>query len=229
VKLQNFIGAKFREEVCVYSILYTLYYIIYTHTSIYPYTPIPLYIYTLIHLYPYTPIPLYTYTLIHLYPYTPIAKVVFTKGATDAINIVAQSWTQRLVPGDEIILSVMEHHANLVPWQMAAARTGAVLKFVQLTPDQQLDMVHFQTLLSPRTKLVSISHASNVLGSVNPVEEIISLAHAAGALVLLDACQVCYDVIMLLCYYVIMLLCYYVTMLLCYMFYVLCFRLYVIC
>lgn len=116
-------------------------------------------------------------------------EIIFTRGATDAINLVAQSWTQRLKPGDEIILSVMEHHSNLVPWQMVAQRTGAVLRFVQLTEFEALDMNHFHSLLNSKTKLVAISHASNVLGVVNPINQIINDAHSVGALVLLDACQ----------------------------------------
>mmetsp|Transcript_31803 Transcript_31803/g.53657 ORF Transcript_31803/g.53657 Transcript_31803/m.53657 type:complete len:465 (-) Transcript_31803:58-1452(-) len=116
-------------------------------------------------------------------------EVIFAKGATEAINTVALSWGQRLQAGDEIILTVMEHHANLVPWQMLAQRTGAVLKFVQMTPSQQFDVDHFHSLLSPKTKMVAIAHASNVLGSINPVEEVIQSAHEVGAVVLLDACQ----------------------------------------
>jgi len=116
-------------------------------------------------------------------------EIIFTRGATEAINLVALSWGQRLQAGDEIILSVMEHHSNLVPWQMLAQRTGAVLKFVQLTPTMEYDLDHFRSLLSPRTKLVSIAHASNVLGTCNPVEEIIEAAHRVGAIVMLDACQ----------------------------------------
>ena len=116
-------------------------------------------------------------------------EIVFTKGATDAINLVAMSWGQRLRPGDEIILTVMEHHANLVPWQMLAQHTGAVLKFVQLTPSMEFDMDHFHSLLSPRTKMVAFAHVSNVLGCVNPAREITAAAHRVGAVVLLDACQ----------------------------------------
>eukprot|EP01035_Chromulina_nebulosa_P020748 gene20748-26903_t len=116
-------------------------------------------------------------------------EIIFTKGATDAINLVSLSYTQRLQPGDEIILSVMEHHSNLVPWQMAAQRTGAVLKFVNLSADQTLDLNHFNSLLNERTKIVAISYASNVLGVTNPVKEIINNAHKYGAVVLLDACQ----------------------------------------
>lgn len=116
-------------------------------------------------------------------------EIIFTRGATEAINIVSLSWSNRLQPGDEIILSVMEHHSNLVPWQLAAERTGAVLKFVHLTKDMTFDMDEYKSLLSSKTKMVSIVHASNVLGCVNPVKEIISEAHKVGAVVLLDACQ----------------------------------------
>lgn len=116
-------------------------------------------------------------------------EIIYTKGATEAINIVASSFSQRFKEGDEIILSVMEHHSNLVPWQMAAQRTGAVLKFVQLTSDMKFDLDHYYSLLSEKTKFVALSYASNVLGVVNPVKEIISAAHDVGAHVLLDSCQ----------------------------------------
>jgi cysteine desulfurase / selenocysteine lyase len=117
------------------------------------------------------------------------SEIIFTRGATAAINLVAMSLSQTLKEGDEIILSVMEHHSNLVPWQMAAQRTGAVLKFVKLTDSMEFDLEHFYSLLSDRTKIVSIAHASNVLGTVNPVREVIKAAHEKGALVMLDACQ----------------------------------------
>jgi cysteine desulfurase/selenocysteine lyase len=116
-------------------------------------------------------------------------EIVFTKGATDAVNLVAMSWGQRLSPGDEIVLTVAEHHANLVPWQMLAQRTGAVLRFVTLTENMELDLDQYKSLLSERTKLVAFSHVSNVLGAVNPVREMTDMAHAVGAVVLLDACQ----------------------------------------
>ena len=116
-------------------------------------------------------------------------EIIFTKGATEAINIVALSWTQRLQPGDEIVLSVMEHHSNLVPWQLAAQRTGAVLKFVRLNGSMEFDLEHYYSLLSPKTKLVAVVHASNVLGTCNPIKEIARAAHAVGAKVLVDACQ----------------------------------------
>jgi cysteine desulfurase/selenocysteine lyase len=117
-------------------------------------------------------------------------EIVFTRNATEAINLVAYSWgMNNLQPGDEIILSVMEHHSNIVPWQFVAAKTGAVLKFVELTPEETLDLAHFQKLLSDKTKLVSVVHVSNTLGCINPVAEICTLAHKYGAKVLIDACQ----------------------------------------
>jgi len=117
-------------------------------------------------------------------------EVVYTRNASEAINLVAYAWgMDNLKEGDEIILSVMEHHSNIVPWQLVAARTGAVLKFVKLSPEQGLDMEHFKELLGPNTKLVTIAHVSNTLGCTNPIREIAELAHAQGAKVLVDACQ----------------------------------------
>ncbi|MBU6229349.1 MAG: SufS family cysteine desulfurase [Cyanobacteria bacterium REEB459] len=117
-------------------------------------------------------------------------EIVFTRNASEAINLVAYSWGMgTLQPGDEIILSVMEHHSNLVPWQFVAQRTGAVLRFVGLTPDQSFDLDQFRTLISDRTRLVAINHVSNTLGCINPVEEVIKLAHHYGARVLIDGCQ----------------------------------------
>jgi len=117
-------------------------------------------------------------------------EIIFTRGATEAINLVALSWGQRLGKGDEIVLTEMEHHSNLVPWQMLAQRTGAVLKFVRMNSTMQFDVQQYQELLaSGKVKLVSVAHASNVLGTCNPIEEIIKMAHDAKALVMLDACQ----------------------------------------
>ncbi len=117
-------------------------------------------------------------------------EIVYTRNASEAINLVAYSWgMSELKAGDEIILSVMEHHSNLIPWQFVAQRTGAVLKFVGLTETGEFDLEQFKTLLSDRTKLVAIVHVSNTLGCENPVDEIIPLAHGVGAKVLLDACQ----------------------------------------
>ena len=117
-------------------------------------------------------------------------EVVFTRNATEAINLVAYSWgLNNLKPGDEIILSVMEHHSNIIPWQLIAQKTGAVLKYVELTPEETFDLEQFKKLLCDKTKLVSIVHVSNTLGCINPVKEICQLAHQQQAKVLIDACQ----------------------------------------
>lgn len=117
-------------------------------------------------------------------------EIVYTRNASEAINLVAYAWGMNtLQPGDEIILSVMEHHSNLVPWQFVAQRTGAVLKFVELTETEEFDFEQFQSLLSDKTKLVSVVHISNTLGCINPVREICAAAHRYGAKVLIDACQ----------------------------------------
>jgi cysteine desulfurase / selenocysteine lyase len=117
-------------------------------------------------------------------------EIVFTRNASEAINLVAYSWgLSHLQQGDEIILSVMEHHSNLVPWQMIAARTGAVLKHVELTETEEFDFEHYKSLLSDKTKLVSVVHVSNTLGCINPVNAIATEAHKYGAKVLIDACQ----------------------------------------
>jgi cysteine desulfurase/selenocysteine lyase len=117
-------------------------------------------------------------------------EIVYTRNATEAINLVAYSWgMSNLQRGDEIILTVMEHHSNLIPWQFVAQRTGAELRFVHLTETEEFDLEHFKSLLSDRTKLVSVVHVSNTLGCINPAKEICSLAHHYGAKVLIDACQ----------------------------------------
>jgi cysteine desulfurase/selenocysteine lyase len=117
------------------------------------------------------------------------SEIVFTKGGTEAINLVASSYGLRLEAGDEIVLSVMEHHANIVPWHLLRERKGVVLRFVPVTDDGRLDMDAYATLLGPRTRMVALSHMSNVLGTVNPAADIIEIAHAAGVPVLLDGCQ----------------------------------------
>ncbi len=117
-------------------------------------------------------------------------QIIFTSGATAAINLAARSFGDRFLnPGDEILLTEMEHHANLVPWQQTAERTGAVIRYVPLTDDGRLDLDAFDRLLGPRTKLVALTAVSNVLGTINPLAEIISRAHAAGAEVLVDGAQ----------------------------------------
>ncbi|PSP18594.1 MAG: cysteine desulfurase [Cyanobacteria bacterium QS_8_64_29] len=117
-------------------------------------------------------------------------EIVFTRNATEAINLVAYSWgLSNLQPGDEILLSVMEHHSNLVPWQMLARQTGAVLKHVPLSAQESLDLEQFRALLSERTRLVALAHVSNMLGCINPIADAAAIAHQYGARVLVDACQ----------------------------------------
>ncbi len=118
------------------------------------------------------------------------AEIIYTRNASEGINLVAYSWGMaNLQAGDEIILSVMEHHSNIVPWQMVAAKTQAVLKFVNLTANEDFDLEHYKSLLNNRTKLVAVVHISNTLGCINPIREIIDLAHHYDAKVLIDACQ----------------------------------------
>ena len=117
-------------------------------------------------------------------------EIVFTRNASEAINLVARSWGEaNLKPGDEIVLTVMEHHSNLVPWQLLAARTGCVLRHAGLTETGELDLEDLRSQINGRTKLVSLVQVSNTLGCLNPIEAIAPLAHAAGALLLVDACQ----------------------------------------
>jgi cysteine desulfurase/selenocysteine lyase len=117
------------------------------------------------------------------------SEVVFTKGATEAINLVAAGLGRSLQPGDEILLSEMEHHANIVPWHFLRERHGIVLRFTPVTDDGRLDLDAFRALLNPRTKVVALSHMSNVLGTVNPVADLVRLAHEAGAVTLIDGSQ----------------------------------------
>ncbi len=117
-------------------------------------------------------------------------SLVFVRNATEGLNLLARSWGDaHLGPGDEIVVTVAEHHANLVPWQQAAQRTGAVIRAVPLGPDQRLDLDAYRALLSPRTKVVAVAHMSNVLGVVHPVAEIAEAAHAVGARVFVDGAQ----------------------------------------
>ncbi len=117
-------------------------------------------------------------------------EVLFTKGTTDGINLVAASFGRKsLVAGDEVIISAMEHHSNIVPWQMVCEQTGALLKIIPINQDGELLMDEFESLLSDRTKLVAVVHVSNSLGTINPVEEIIKLAHQQDIPVLLDGAQ----------------------------------------
>ena len=117
-------------------------------------------------------------------------EIIFTKGTTDSLNMLARSFGDTMVEqGDEIIVSQLEHHSNIVPWQMLCERKGSVLKVIPLCEDLSLDLEAFKGLLNEKTKLVSVAHVSNVLGVVNPVEEIIHLAHERGAAVCVDGAQ----------------------------------------
>jgi cysteine desulfurase / selenocysteine lyase len=117
-------------------------------------------------------------------------EVIFTYGTTEGINLVARSWGDaNLRGGDEILLTEMEHHSNLVPWRQLAERTGAVIRYIPITDDGLLELGALATLLTERTKLVAVAAISNVLGTINPIEEIVRAAHAVGAKVLVDAAQ----------------------------------------
>ena len=116
-------------------------------------------------------------------------EIIFTKGTTDSINLVSTCFQDQLQKGDEIIISEMEHHSNIVPWQMCCQKTGANLKVVQIDDRGNLDMTHFKEILSDKTKIVAITHISNSLGTINPVKEIIQLSHDKNAKVLIDGAQ----------------------------------------
>ena len=117
-------------------------------------------------------------------------EIIFTRNATEAMNLVASSVGQMVLkPGDEIILSIMEHHSNIVPWHFLRERHGAVIKWIPCDDDGNLDMEAFEKLISPRTKIVAITQMSNALGTINPIADIIRIAHAHGALVMVDGCQ----------------------------------------
>ena len=117
-------------------------------------------------------------------------EIIWTRGTTEAINLVAQSWgSSELKAGDEIVLSTLEHHANIVPWQLIAQRTGAIIRVIPLDERGDLDLDAYHKLLGPRTRLVSVAHVSNALGTVNPVGQIVAAAKAVGALTLIDGAQ----------------------------------------
>jgi len=125
-----------------------------------------------------------------------VNEVIFTKSATESLNLIAYAMGNagvgnrfHLKAGDEIVVSQMEHHANLIPWQQLAARTGAVLRWFDVTPDGRLDLSQIPDLINTKTKVVALTHQSNVLGTINPMAEIATAAHAVGAVVVLDACQ----------------------------------------
>src|SRR5690606_34391829 len=116
-------------------------------------------------------------------------NIVFTKGGTEAINLVAAGLGQSIQPGDEIVLSEMEHHSNIVPWHLLRERKGAVLKWIPVLDDGSLDLDAYAALLGPRTRLVAVTHLPNLLGTINPVQAMAGVVHAAGARVLVDGCQ----------------------------------------
>ncbi|HEY2811547.1 MAG TPA: cysteine desulfurase [Rhabdochlamydiaceae bacterium] len=119
-----------------------------------------------------------------------VEEIIFTKGTTDGINLVASSFGKAFIrQGDEVIISVMEHHSNIVPWQMLCEERNAHLKVIPINDRGELLLDEFEKLLTPRTKIVSVAHISNVTGTINPVEEIIKMAHARGAKVLIDGAQ----------------------------------------
>ncbi|MBL8644870.1 MAG: aminotransferase class V-fold PLP-dependent enzyme, partial [Rhodospirillaceae bacterium] len=119
-----------------------------------------------------------------------VNEIVFTKGATEAINLVAASYGRLVLkPGDEIVLTALEHHSNIVPWQLIRDQTGAEIKVVPVNPDGSVSMDAFARTIGPRTKIVAVAHVSNVLGTVLPIEAIADLAHNVGAKVLVDGCQ----------------------------------------
>jgi cysteine desulfurase/selenocysteine lyase len=118
------------------------------------------------------------------------AELIFVRGATEGINLVAQSWGRKCVKaGDEIVLSTLEHHSNIVPWQMLCEEKGATLRVIPVNDRGELIMEEYAKLLSPRTRMVAVGHISNALGTINPVAEIIAMAHKAGALTLIDGAQ----------------------------------------
>ena len=116
-------------------------------------------------------------------------EIIFTKGTTEGINLLAYSLSHTLKTGDEIVLSQMEHHSNIVPWQQLAKQKGLLLRFIPITKEMRLDMDAAKKLITPRTKIVSVMHMSNVLGTINPVHELAALAHRQGALFIIDGAQ----------------------------------------
>ena len=116
-------------------------------------------------------------------------EIIFTKGTTDSINLVANGYASLLKDDDEVIISELEHHSNIVPWQMCCQKSGAKLKIIKITDKGELDLAHFESILSKKTKLVSVSHISNTLGTINPISEIIKYSRMFGARILIDGAQ----------------------------------------
>ena len=117
------------------------------------------------------------------------SSVIFTRNTTESLNLLAYSWGQRLQPGDEILLTMMEHHSNLVPWQLLAQRSGARLVFLDVDDEGELSLAQAKERIGPRTKIVSVVQMSNVLGTINPIAELAQLAHAVGAIMIVDGAQ----------------------------------------
>ena len=115
--------------------------------------------------------------------------IVFTRGTTESINLVASSWGQNLKPGDEVLITEMEHHSNIVPWQLICEKTGSSLRYIPICEEGMLDLSNPQQYFTEKTKIVSVIHQSNVFGTVNPISDIVKLAHDVGALVLIDGAQ----------------------------------------
>jgi len=116
-------------------------------------------------------------------------SIVFTRGTTESINLVASSWGQNLKPGDEVLITEMEHHSNIIPWQLICEKTGASLKYIPISEDGMLDLSNPQKYFREKTKIVCVIHQSNVFGTINPIADIVNLAHDVGALVLVDGAQ----------------------------------------
>ncbi|KIA99114.1 cysteine sulfinate desulfinase [Flavobacterium sp. JRM] len=116
-------------------------------------------------------------------------EVLFTSGTTHGINLVANGFASILKPGDEVLVSALEHHSNIVPWQMLCEKTGAILKVIPMTQSGELDITAYESLLSDKTKIVTVNHISNALGTINPIKHMIEKAHAVGAAVLIDGAQ----------------------------------------
>ena len=118
------------------------------------------------------------------------SEIIFTRNATEAINLIARTWgDSQLTKDDEILLTIMEHHSNLVPWQLLSQRTGCKIRYATITSSGELDIEDFKSKVNPKTRLVSIVHISNTLGCCNPIKQIADISHKSGALLLLDACQ----------------------------------------
>lgn len=121
---------------------------------------------------------------------TSAESIIFTKSATESINLVADAWGfKNLKKNDVILLTDMEHHSNIVPWQIISEKTGAIIQYIKSTPNGTLNLEDFENMLNENVKIVSVTHASNVFGTINPIKNIVKKAHEHGALVMVDGCQ----------------------------------------